>query len=209
MISKRKRPNQAPEPTAFGRGSSWTFGMKKRTLPSIDFPAQITRLKQALSSRGVSVDEVSYSPEAYGSWSLTAGSKEKKLSFSYDAQLSELRYHDTKIVPKDWRDLQHASFRTWEGEDPLAYVEDVLKKEFPAWRRSRTRCQCQCRACGPPWHIVNVRQKKRCPQNLDAWLSWSLSLRQQFGGGRSRDTPSRKTKPTFSWARFRICRDIA
>ena len=106
--------------------------MKKRTLPSIDFPAQITRLKQALSSRGVSVDEVSYSPEAYGSWSLTAGSKEKKLSFSYDAQVSELRYHDTKIVPKDWRDLQHASFRTWEGEDPLAYVEDVLKKEFPA-----------------------------------------------------------------------------
>ncbi len=106
--------------------------MKKRTLPSIDFPAQITRLKQALSSRGVSVGEVTYSPEAYGSWSLTAGSKEKKLSFSYDAQLSELRYHDTRIVPKDWRDLQHASFRTWEGEDPLAYVEDVLKKEFPA-----------------------------------------------------------------------------
>jgi hypothetical protein len=94
------------------------------------FEAELNQLASRLASHGITIERKKYTPEAFHSWQFVAGSKEKKFDFSYDGQVSALRYYDTRIVPKDWRGLQHASFRTWEGEDPLAFVEDVLMKEF-------------------------------------------------------------------------------
>jgi len=94
------------------------------------FDAEVSQLASRLAPHGVIIERKKYTPEAFHSWQFVAGTEEKKFDFFYDGQVSELRYHDTRIIPKDWRDLQHASFRTSERKDPLAFVEDVLKKEF-------------------------------------------------------------------------------
>ena len=103
-----------------------------RTKEIAEFEAEIARLAQRLAAHRVVIEKKNYAAEAFGSWSIVAGTEKKKLDFFYDGQISALRYRDAAIVPKDFRDFEHRSFRTWEGEDPIAFVEDVLKKEFPS-----------------------------------------------------------------------------
>ncbi len=105
--------------------------MKDWSTDIASFEAALAHLAERLASHRVIIEKKKYSPEAFHSWQIVAGTEKKILDFFYDGQVSALRYHDTAITPRDWRDLQHASFRTSEGEDPLAYVEGVLKKEFP------------------------------------------------------------------------------
>jgi hypothetical protein len=106
--------------------------MTDRLQDIANFEAAISRLAASLAPHHVVIEKREYRPEAFHSWQIVAGTQKKRIDFFYDGQVSELRYHDAAVIPKDWRDVQHASFRTWEGEDPMAFVEDVLKKEFPA-----------------------------------------------------------------------------
>ena len=96
-----------------------------------EFEKQIADMQQRLASRGVTIEEKDYAAEAFGSWHIVAGTPKKKFDFSYEGKESYLRYRDAAVIPKDYHDFEHKSFRTWEGEDPLAYVEEVLRREFP------------------------------------------------------------------------------
>jgi hypothetical protein len=96
------------------------------------FELRIAKLEDTLAAYNVVIEKRDYSPEAYGSWEIVAGNKMKKFVFFYDGQVSELRYRDADIIPNDYRDFKHKSFRTWEGEDPLDFVESVLRESFPA-----------------------------------------------------------------------------
>jgi hypothetical protein len=78
----------------------------------------------------VVIDETRYDAEPFGSWHIVAGTKEKRFDFTYYGNDSYLMYRDAAVVPKDYHDFQHKMFRTWEGEDPLAYVEELLMREF-------------------------------------------------------------------------------
>ena len=96
-----------------------------------DFQTQVAELANRLSVRGVAIEKIEYQAEVFGCWGFVAGTKEKKFDFSYDGKDSTLMFHDTAIVPKDYRDVQQRRFRTQDREDPLAYVGDFLAREFP------------------------------------------------------------------------------
>ena len=88
-------------------------------------------MQHRVASRHITIEAHDH-PEAFGSWHIVAGTPRRKLDFAYDGKDSYLMYRDAAIMPKDYRDFQHKTFKTWEGEDPLAYVEEVLVREFPA-----------------------------------------------------------------------------
>jgi hypothetical protein len=101
-----------------------------RAKETADFDAKVAQMAKRLSAHGVFVEKKEYFPEAFGCWHLVGGTDRKKFDFSYDGKDSILMYHDTAIVPKDYRDVQQRRFRTQEGEDPLAFAEEVLVSEF-------------------------------------------------------------------------------
>src|SRR5687768_7583966 len=106
--------------------------MDDRRQDIVEFDNRLAQMQKRLASRGIVIRKKDYAPEAFGSWHIVAGTEEKKLDFTYDGKDSYLMYRDAAVVPKDDRDFQHKRFRTWEGEDPLAYVEEVLTREFSA-----------------------------------------------------------------------------
>jgi hypothetical protein len=61
---------------------------------------------------------------------LIAGDEKIKIAVTYDGKDSYLQYHYTAVMPNDWHDCEHRSFRTWDGEDPLAFVDGVLVCKF-------------------------------------------------------------------------------
>src|SRR5690242_16199329 len=105
--------------------------MIDRSKEIADFDTRISALAERLADHGVSIVHKEYFPEAFGSWHLVAGNSKKKIDFSYEGKESYLMFRDAAITPKDYRDLQHKTFRTWEGEDPISFIEDVLVREFP------------------------------------------------------------------------------
>ena len=105
--------------------------MKDWSKDTASFAADLCKLAARLAAHGIVIETKKYSPEAFHSWQIVAGTEKRKLDFFYDGQVSELRYHDAATIPKDWRDLQHALFRTWKGANRMAFVEGVLKKEQP------------------------------------------------------------------------------
>jgi hypothetical protein len=109
----------------------WAEDMKDWSNDIASFQANMCKLAARVAAHGIVIETRKYSPEAFHSWQIVAGTEKRKFDFLYDGQVSELRYHDAATVPKDFRDLQHASFRTWKGADPMAFVEGVLKKAFP------------------------------------------------------------------------------
>ena len=94
------------------------------------FQARVADIESRLARRGVIIQAEDH-PDTFGSWDILAGTPRKKLYFEYEGKESYLRYRDAAITPKDHRDFEHKMFRTWEGEDPLVYVEEVLAREFP------------------------------------------------------------------------------
>jgi hypothetical protein len=106
--------------------------MHNRHQETSQFNTRVAQMQERLAMRGVVIEKKDYVAEAFGSWQIVAGTAKKKLDFNYDGKDSYLMYRDAAVVPKDDRDFQHKRFRTWEGEDPLTYVEDVLAREFPA-----------------------------------------------------------------------------
>ena len=94
------------------------------------FDVRLAQMQERLANRGVVIEKKVYVPEVFGSWNILAGTDKKKFDFTYDGKDSYLMYRDAAVVPKDYRDFQHKRFSTSEGEDPLAYVEEVLKREF-------------------------------------------------------------------------------
>ena len=94
------------------------------------FEAKLAAMAERLSSLHVSVAKKEYHAEAFGSWHLIVGDDNRKIDFTYDGKDSYLRYHDAAVTPKDWRDFEHRRFKTWEGEDPLAFVEETLVRQF-------------------------------------------------------------------------------
>jgi aminopeptidase C len=106
--------------------------MPDRRQESLKFETRIAQMEERLATRNVAIEKKDYAAEAFGSWQIVAGTEQKKFDFSYDGKDSYLMYRDAAVVPKDFHDFQHKRFRTWEGEDPLSYVEEVLMREFPA-----------------------------------------------------------------------------
>ena len=106
--------------------------MIDRSKDIADFDLRIAKLAETLVDHKVSIQKREYSAEAFGSWEIVAGNEMKKFAFFYDGQVSELRYRNADIIPNDYRDFKHKSFRTWEGEDPLDFVERILREKFPA-----------------------------------------------------------------------------
>ena len=104
--------------------------MSHRSKETADFEARIEAMRERLARHGVRIVQKEYSAEAFGSWHLVAGNPAKQIDFSYDGKVSYLMFRDAAVTPKDYRDLQHKTFRTWEGEDPTAFVEDFLTHEF-------------------------------------------------------------------------------
>lgn len=97
----------------------------------IEFDAELARMQERLATRNVVIRKKDYAPQAFGSWQIMAGTAEKKFDFTYDGKDAWLTYHDMAVVPKEYSDVQQRRFRTWEGENPLEYVEEILMKEFP------------------------------------------------------------------------------
>jgi hypothetical protein len=93
------------------------------------FNARIADMASRLSSQGVAIEARDH-PEAFGSWTILAGTPKKRLYFEYEGKESYLRYRDAEVKPKSHRDFEHKMFRTCEGEDPLRYVEEVLVREY-------------------------------------------------------------------------------
>jgi hypothetical protein len=105
--------------------------MIDRAKETADFDARIAAISGRLVDHCVTVVKKEYHAEAFGSWHLVAGDAKKKIDFSYDGKDSYLQYRDAAVTPKNHRDLQHKRFETWKGEDPLAFVEELLRHEFP------------------------------------------------------------------------------
>lgn len=94
------------------------------------FDGLIAALSARLEKAGVRIFEHKYDTHAFGSWHLVAGTGSRRIHFAYEGKESYLRYRDAEIVPKDHRDFVHKIVRTWEGEEPLAFVEAFLVQEF-------------------------------------------------------------------------------
>ena len=88
---------------------------------SADYFKSVADLAERLAKKKVAVYEHSFTYMAFGSWEIVAGRRKKMLRFTY---------HNTSVTPKSHTDLQHRRFATHEGEDPLAFVAEVLEKEF-------------------------------------------------------------------------------
>ena len=104
--------------------------MHDRHQETVEFDIRLAQIQERLAVRGVVIEKKDYAAEAFGSWQVVAGTDEKKFDFTYDGKDSYLMYRDSAVIPKDSHDFQHKRFCTWEGEDPLAFVEEVLTREF-------------------------------------------------------------------------------
>ena len=102
--------------------------MIDRHKESVGFKSQIDALADRLHDRGVVITVVEFSAEAFGSWHIIGGTKEKQIDFTYEGKESYMRYRDAAIAPKDHADFEHRSFKRWEGEDPIAFMEQVLSE---------------------------------------------------------------------------------
>ncbi len=92
----------------------------------------LASLAERLARRKVSIYEHRFTYMAFGSWEIVAGRREKMLRFTYDGKDSYLSYCDSSVKPQSHLDLQHKRFATHKGEDPFAFVGEVLEKEFPS-----------------------------------------------------------------------------
>jgi hypothetical protein len=95
-----------------------------------DFNARIAAMGERLARLGVGIVHMEYCAELVGSWHIIAGDSKKRLNFRYDGKDSYLMFRDAAITDNDSRDWHQKAFKTWEGEDPLVYIEDVLAREF-------------------------------------------------------------------------------
>jgi hypothetical protein len=88
-------------------------------------------LTARLAKAKVAVYEHSFTYMAFGSWEIVAGNRKKMLRFTYEGKESYLSFCDAAVRPESHADLQHRRFSTHTGEDPFAFVAEVLEKEFP------------------------------------------------------------------------------
>jgi hypothetical protein len=93
---------------------------------TLEFEAQIRAMAERLQSIGAEISDFEFSAEAFSSWIIIGGTKNKKIKFHYEGKESYLRFCDASKTPRDYRDFEHKSFKTWEGEDPMAFVEQAL-----------------------------------------------------------------------------------
>lgn len=97
---------------------------------SANYFKSVADLAARLAKKKIAVYDHSFTYMAFGSWKIVAGRREKMLRFTYDGKDSYLSYCDASVTPKSYTDLQHRRFATHEGEDPLAFIADVLEEEF-------------------------------------------------------------------------------
>ena len=90
----------------------------------------LSEIDARLASKRIAIYEHSFHYLAFGSWDLVAGTREKMMRFSYEGKESYMKYGDASVVARDYSDLEHRSFHTWEGEDPFEFAADVLEAMF-------------------------------------------------------------------------------
>ena len=95
---------------------------------------RLADLAERLAKKKVAIYEHSFEYMAFGSWEIVAGRRERMLRFNYDGKESYLFYCDAAVNPHTHqyalKDRRFATFATHKGEDPLAFVAEVLEKEF-------------------------------------------------------------------------------
>ncbi|HTF90576.1 MAG TPA: hypothetical protein VK843_19315 [Planctomycetota bacterium] len=91
---------------------------------------QIASLAERLAKKRLSIYEHRFHYLAFGSWEIVAGTRERQLNFNYDGKDSYLMYRDASVKPRGPDDFKHHTFKTWKGEDPLAFIAEVLEREF-------------------------------------------------------------------------------
>ena len=91
---------------------------------------RVADFAERLAKSRVAVYEHSFTYMAFGSWEITAGRRRRMLRFTYDGKDSYLSWSDASVKAKSHTDLQHRRINTPKGEDPLAFVAEVLEKEF-------------------------------------------------------------------------------
>jgi hypothetical protein len=99
---------------------------------SAHYLRDVASLAESLAQRKIAIYEYQFNYMAFGSWEIVAGRREKALRFTYDGKDSYLSYCDSSIKPQSHHDLQHKHFATHKGEDPFAFVSEILEKEFPS-----------------------------------------------------------------------------
>ncbi len=92
----------------------------------------IAGLAERLAKVGIAIYDHKFNYMAFGSWEIVAGRRGKALRFTYDGKDSYLSYCDISVKPRGSTDLRHCRFSTHDAEDPLAFVAEVLEKEFSA-----------------------------------------------------------------------------
>lgn len=95
-----------------------------------DFDARIEAMASRLADLGVTIVAKDYSAECFGSWRLIAGDEKKQVDFTYEGKDSCLIFGEATTGPGGIHGLQHRQFATRNGEDPLAFVEEVLVRLF-------------------------------------------------------------------------------
>lgn len=98
---------------------------------SAEYFVKVARLAERLASKRIAIYEHKFHYMAFGSWELVAGRRDGMLRFSYDGKDSLLSFGDAASAHRDGMGLEHRRVRTWEGEDPLAFVGEVLEQQFP------------------------------------------------------------------------------
>ena len=100
------------------------------SLSSAKYFKDVANLAERLAQQKIAIYEHQFTYMAFGSWEIVVGQRSKMLRFTYDGKDSYLSYCDSSVKPKTHLDLQHKRFATHRGEDPFAFICEVLEREF-------------------------------------------------------------------------------
>ena len=101
---------------------------------AIEHLKRVTALAERLAARGIAIYEHSYHMLAFGSWTIVAGRRNRRVKFSWDGRDEFLEIqvaeHDSSAMPARWSHIRTEQIKARDLNIPFQYVEDYLLTHY-------------------------------------------------------------------------------
>jgi hypothetical protein len=100
---------------------------------AIEHLKRVTALAERLAARGIAIYEHSYHMLAFGSWTIVAGRRKKRVNFSWDGRDEcfdiPVAEHDSSAVPARWSHIRSEHIKARDLSTPFHHIDEYFQKD--------------------------------------------------------------------------------